>query len=82
MSQRLAWNRKDLIDVEFLSRTEIDTIFTTASAFKEAMAVLADMATISMGLHLKDYTLTSEIHVTTKSGKSPTIDKNRKKSLQ
>tara|TARA_B100001093_G_scaffold257759_1_gene246474 strand:+ start:459 stop:1418 length:960 start_codon:yes stop_codon:yes gene_type:complete len=39
MSQSLAWNRKDLIDVEFLSRAEIETIFTTATAFKKAMAV-------------------------------------------
>jgi aspartate carbamoyltransferase catalytic subunit len=37
MSQRLAWNRKDLIDVEQLSRDEIETIFTAATAFKRAM---------------------------------------------
>ncbi|MEC8332733.1 MAG: aspartate carbamoyltransferase catalytic subunit [Verrucomicrobiota bacterium] len=39
MSKRLAWNRKDLIDVEFLSRAEINTIFTAATAFKNAMEV-------------------------------------------
>ena len=39
MSKRLAWNRKDLIDVEFLSRAEINTIFTAATAFKNAMDV-------------------------------------------
>ena len=39
MSQNIAWNRRDLIDVEFLSHAEIDTIFTTATAFKNAMAV-------------------------------------------
>jgi len=37
MSQSLSWNRKDLIDVEFLSREEIETIFTAATAFKKAM---------------------------------------------
>jgi aspartate carbamoyltransferase catalytic subunit len=37
MSQSLAWNRKDLIDVEPLSRDEIETIFTAATAFKRAM---------------------------------------------
>ncbi|PXA03017.1 aspartate carbamoyltransferase [Coraliomargarita sinensis] len=37
MSQSLAWNRKDLIDVEHLSRDEIETIFTAATAFKRAM---------------------------------------------
>jgi aspartate carbamoyltransferase catalytic subunit len=38
MSQKLHWNRKDLIDLEPLSRAEIETIFTAASAFKKAMA--------------------------------------------
>jgi len=37
MSQSLAWNRKDLIDVEHLSRDEIETIFSAATAFKRAM---------------------------------------------
>jgi aspartate carbamoyltransferase catalytic subunit len=37
MSQSLSWNRKDLIDVEPFSRDEIETIFTTATAFKKAM---------------------------------------------
>ena len=37
MSQSLIWNRKDLIDVEPLDRAEIETIFTAASAFKQAM---------------------------------------------
>lgn len=37
MSQSLDWNRKDLIDVEPLSRGEIETIFTAAAAFKRAM---------------------------------------------
>lgn len=37
MSQSPAWNRKDLIDVEHLSRDEIETIFTAATAFKRAM---------------------------------------------
>jgi aspartate carbamoyltransferase catalytic subunit len=37
MSQKLHWNRKDLIDLEPLSRAEIETIFTAASAFKKAM---------------------------------------------
>ena len=37
MTAPLAWNRKDLIDVEPLSRDEIETIFTAATAFKNAM---------------------------------------------
>jgi len=37
MSPSLAWNYKDLIDVEHLSRDEIETIFTAATAFKRAM---------------------------------------------
>ncbi len=41
MSQRqkksLSWNRKDLIGIEPLSRDEIETIFTAATAFKKAM---------------------------------------------
>ena len=37
MTAALAWNRKDLIDVEPLSRDEIETIFTAATAFKNAM---------------------------------------------
>nr|MBC8368690.1 aspartate carbamoyltransferase [Planctomycetota bacterium] len=37
MSQSLSWNRKDLIDVEPLSREEVETIFTAATAFKKAM---------------------------------------------
>lgn len=37
MTQSPAWNRKDLIDVEPLSRAEIETIFTAATAFKRAM---------------------------------------------
>lgn len=37
MSQSLVWTRKDLIDVEHLSRDEIETIFTAATAFKRAM---------------------------------------------
>lgn len=37
MSQKLHWNRKDLINLEPLSRAEIETIFTAASAFKKAM---------------------------------------------
>lgn len=37
MSHSLSWNRKDLIDVEHLSREEIETIFTAATAFKKAM---------------------------------------------
>lgn len=37
MSQRLVWNRKDLIDVEPLSRDEIESIFTVATAFKKSM---------------------------------------------
>jgi len=37
MSQSLAWNRKDLIDVEHLSRGEIEKIFNAATAFKQAM---------------------------------------------
>ncbi|MEO0510669.1 MAG: aspartate carbamoyltransferase catalytic subunit [Verrucomicrobiota bacterium] len=37
MSQSLVWNRKDLIDVEPLSRDEIETIFTAATAFKKTM---------------------------------------------
>ena len=39
MSQSLVWNRKDLIDVEPLSRGEIETIFSAATAFKKAMEV-------------------------------------------
>lgn len=35
--QSLSWNRKDLIGIEPLSRSEIETIFTVASAFKVAM---------------------------------------------
>ena len=37
MSQSLVWNRKDLIEVEPLSRDEIETIFNAATAFKKAM---------------------------------------------
>ncbi|TVP77770.1 MAG: aspartate carbamoyltransferase catalytic subunit [Puniceicoccaceae bacterium] len=37
MSQSLIWNRKDLIDIEPLSRPEIETIFRAATAFKQAM---------------------------------------------
>ncbi|MGC6425332.1 MAG: aspartate carbamoyltransferase catalytic subunit [Lentimonas sp.] len=37
MSQTLSWNRKDLIDIEPLSRAEIETIFSAASGFKRAM---------------------------------------------
>jgi aspartate carbamoyltransferase catalytic subunit len=37
MSHSLSWNRKDLIDVEYLSREEIETIFTASTAFKKAM---------------------------------------------
>ncbi len=37
MTASLAWTRKDLIDVEPLSRAEIETIFTAATAFKRAM---------------------------------------------
>ncbi|MFO8028049.1 MAG: aspartate carbamoyltransferase catalytic subunit [Opitutales bacterium] len=37
MSQSPVWTRKDLIDVEHLSRDEIETIFTAATAFKRAM---------------------------------------------
>ena len=37
MSTRLSWNRKDLIGIEPLSRAEIETIFTAATAFKTAM---------------------------------------------
>ena len=37
MSQSLVWNRKDLIDVEPLSRDEIETIFSAATAFKKTM---------------------------------------------
>ncbi len=33
----LSWNRKDLIGIEPLSRGEIETIFTAARAFKQAM---------------------------------------------
>lgn len=37
MSTSLSWNRKDLIGIESLSRTEIETIFFAATAFKRAM---------------------------------------------
>lgn len=37
MTQSLVWNRKHLIDVEPLSRDEIENIFTAATAFKTAM---------------------------------------------
>lgn len=37
MSQSPVWNRKDLIDVEHLSRDEIETIFTAATAFKRGI---------------------------------------------
>ncbi len=37
MSKRLTWNRKDLIVIDSLSREEIETIFTVASAFKRAL---------------------------------------------
>ncbi len=37
MSTSLSWNRKDLIGIEPLSRAEIETIFTAATAFKKAM---------------------------------------------
>ena len=37
MSTSLSWNRKDLIGIEPLSRAEIETIFTAATAFKRAM---------------------------------------------
>lgn len=37
MSQSPAWIRKDLIDIEHLSRDEIETIFTAATAFKRGM---------------------------------------------
>ncbi|NQY31938.1 MAG: aspartate carbamoyltransferase catalytic subunit [Coraliomargarita sp.] len=37
MSNRLTWNRKDLIGIEALSREEIETIFTAATSFKRAM---------------------------------------------
>ncbi|MFP4166701.1 MAG: aspartate carbamoyltransferase catalytic subunit [Opitutales bacterium] len=33
----MSWNRKDLIGVEQLSRKEIESIFTAASAFKQSM---------------------------------------------
>ena len=35
MSQNLDWNRKDLIDLEPLSRAEIETIFKAAGSFKK-----------------------------------------------
>ncbi|MGB0259361.1 MAG: aspartate carbamoyltransferase catalytic subunit [Coraliomargarita sp.] len=37
MSTSLSWNRKDLIGIEPLSRAEIETIFTAATAFKRSM---------------------------------------------
>ena len=37
MSTSLTWNRKDLIGIEPLSREEVETIFTAATAFKRAM---------------------------------------------
>lgn len=37
MSTPIIWNQKDLIGIEFLSREEIETIFTVATAFKQAM---------------------------------------------
>ena len=37
MRARLFWNRKDLIDIEPLSREEIETIFIAGRAFKKAM---------------------------------------------
>jgi aspartate carbamoyltransferase catalytic subunit len=37
MPPSLTWNRKDLIDVAPLARSEIDTIFAAATAFKKAM---------------------------------------------
>lgn len=37
MSTSLFWNRKDLIDIDPLSREEIETIFTAAKAFKRTL---------------------------------------------
>lgn len=37
MSQSLTWKQKNLIDVEDISPSEIQTVFTTATAFKKAM---------------------------------------------
>lgn len=37
MSTDLTWNRKDLIGIDSLSRTEIETIFSVASTFKALM---------------------------------------------
>lgn len=37
MSTPIHWNRKDLIGIDSLSREEIETIFTVASAFKRAL---------------------------------------------
>ncbi len=37
MTQKLNWNRKDLIDLEPLSRAEIETIFSAAQSFKGAI---------------------------------------------
>jgi len=37
MSLSLSWKQKDLIGIEYLSREEIETIFTAARAFKRAM---------------------------------------------
>ncbi|ADE53772.1 aspartate carbamoyltransferase catalytic subunit [Coraliomargarita akajimensis] len=37
MTTQLSWNHKDLIGIEPLSRADIETIFSAASAFKKAM---------------------------------------------